>query len=77
MASNLIMETVKRAQKALNRLYGYYFKRPVQRYNIENRAFKLLDKIEAETIKPKPAPHEPITQQILRKIEKGLYSAKT
>ena len=65
------MELLKRIRQGVNRLYGYYFTRPVQRYNIENRAYKLIDRIEQDKIKPKAAPHEPVTQRILREIERG------
>lgn len=38
----------------VNRLVGFYFKRPFQRYNIEARTEKLLSKIEKD--KPQSAP---------------------
>lgn len=66
------MEPIRIAIKAIKRVTGYFILRPLQRYNIEERAFKKLEK-QSEVIKP--APKHQTTQELLEKIERGLLFA--
>lgn len=63
------MEPLRIAFKAIKRLTGYFILRPLQRYNIEERAFKKLEK---QTDVIKPAPKHQITQELLERIQRGL-----
>lgn len=53
------------------RVYRFVVRRPLQRYNVENRAFKLLDKYESGRELPKPAPKQPPIEEYIKKIEQG------
>jgi NADH dehydrogenase [ubiquinone] 1 alpha subcomplex assembly factor 4 len=50
------------------RLYGYFLVRPAQRYNVENRAMKLLDKIEKSEKPVVTAPKHPPTEKYLMEL---------
>jgi len=50
-------------------LLAHFFKRPVKNWNIENRAFKLLE--EQERLKPAVAPRHPTTVEKLDDLIKG------
>ena len=54
---------------ALKRVYGYYIKRPLQRFNVDNRAEKLVEK--QKTI-PKMAPRHENTDQLFKQIIQSL-----
>ena len=64
------MEPIRIAIKAIKRLTGYFVIRPLQRYNIEERAFK---KLERQSEEIKPAPKHRTTQELLEQIQRGLW----
>lgn len=63
------MEPIRIAIKAIKRLTGYFVIRPLQRYNIEERAFK---KLERQSKEIKPAPKHRTTKELLEQIQRGL-----
>lgn len=54
------------------RVYGHIFIRPLQRYNVENRAFKLLDRMETSAKPIVTAPKYKPTKEYLKQLIKGL-----
>jgi len=56
--------------QTISRVYGSLVKRPVQRFNIENRAFKVLDKIENPNEKAMRAPMFQSDKEILDQVRK-------
>lgn len=55
---------------AMKRIYGYYVKRPLQRYNVDNRAEKLIEK---DLEIPRTAPRHEGTDHLFRKLSEGSY----
>jgi len=54
----------------IKRVWGYYVKRPIQRFNVDNRAEKVLEK---EREIPRAAPRHEGTDQLYKQISRGLY----
>ena len=54
---------------AIKRLFGFYVIRPAQRFNVENRSEKVLEK---EKVKPRAAPKHPGTQDLYKRIVSGM-----
>jgi len=61
----------------ISRVYGYVIKRPIQRFNIENRAFKVLDKIEDPKEKAMRAPMFQSDKEILEQVRKTTPNLET
>ncbi|KAI1286808.1 Protein NDUFAF4 -like protein [Halotydeus destructor] len=59
------MSVVKKALDSVKRIYRYAVVRPLQRYNTENRAFKVIER--SETI-PKAAPHLQVTEDFITQV---------
>ena len=53
---------------AIKRLYGFYVKRPLQRFNVDNRAEKIIEK--QKTI-PKAAPRHEGTDRLFRQLSQS------
>jgi hypothetical protein len=53
---------------AIKRLYGFYLVRPLQRFNVDNKAEKLLDKQI-----PRSAPRHKGTDIIFKQISQGFH----
>ena len=55
---------------AFKRVYGYYVKRPLQRFNVDKRAEKL---VEQQITVPKAAPRHANTDQLFKEITQSLF----
>ena len=64
------MDAVRTLYGFLRRVIGHVFVRPLQRYNVEQRASKLLDKMEASdkplVTAPKHKPTKAYLEQLIR-----------
>jgi hypothetical protein len=57
------------AWKAVRRVLRFSLVRPVQRYNVEERAFKVLDKAETTGKVPRTAPGFPATEKFIKQLQ--------
>lgn len=64
-------ELFKIIYRGVRRILRYVIIRPIQRYNIENRAFKILDK--KDVMPAKAAPKHPVTKKFLEQLVAGNY----
>lgn len=65
------MNDLRKIYGFVKRVYGHLFIRPFQRYNVEERAFKLLDKMEVSKKPIVTAPKHKPTRAYLEQLIKG------
>ena len=72
--------TFSLSYRVAKRLYGFFFIRPLQRYNAESRAMKLLDKIQNSDkpliTSPKHPPTEKFLEELIQKHPEIMESVK-
>ena len=69
------MDLVKGVVGFVKRVCGHVFVRPFQRYNVEERAFKLLDRMEKSDGPVVKAPKHKPTKAYLEQLIKGETSS--
>ena len=69
----------ERMGNAVSRVYGSIVKRPLQRYNVENRAEKLITKFEDPTAAPQRAPMYKADVDLMKEVrrtEEGIHKVE-
>ena len=54
----------------VSRVYGFLVKRPLQRYNVDNRAEKMINKFEDPVAKPHRAPMYKSDAELLEEVRR-------
>lgn len=65
------MNDLRKLYGFVKRVYGHFFIRPFQRYNTDERAFKLLDKMQVSNKPIVTAPKHKPTRAYLEQLIKG------
>ena len=65
------MDVLRIAFNFAKRVYGHFLIRPFQRYNVEERAFKLLDKMDESKEPLVKAPKHLPTKKYLQQLIEG------